>query len=213
MINLSLYQGYKKDSVKESQSLTSLSRYVWSLIITGHHLESHLDFFKDMLGHIGYILEENTLYIFYFESYLDNIEDTLKLYSEDQFEDVTIDILPKIKSSKVQDIESLKELYRKIHNEQSVYSLRELALGLIKNDNGDIKVAADIIFDSLGGIGEVSNIIVSMAECNLNVSKASDMCYLHRNTMNNKIEAMKQALYLTPQSFKDEMSLILYIKQ
>ena len=56
------------------------------------------------------------------------------------------------------------------------------------------------------------SLIIGMFENNLNVLKTSKMIYMHRNTLNNKLEMIKKESGLNIQIFQDAVAMYLLIK-
>ena len=69
------------------------------------------------------------------------------------------------------------------------------------------KVLNKIISDN-----QLVKLILSMFDNDLNVTKTASSMYMHRNTINNKLDFIKKETGFNVQCFKDAMALYIMIK-
>lgn len=71
-----------------------------------------------------------------------------------------------------------------------------------------ISTARELLDYLLAGTGVTREIIEAMADCDLNVSKAASILYMHRNTLLYKIDRMYELKHLDLRCFNDLYLLI-----
>ena len=79
----------------------------------------------------------------------------------------------------------------------------------------EIEVVRNIRNKVLGRVNEdnqLIKLILSMFDNDLNVTKTASSMYMHRNTINNKLEFIKKETGFNVQCFKDAMALYILIK-
>lgn len=154
-----------------------------------------LDVLKLILGNnIEYFENEELLTIYYSKSDYEIIDVIKSL-------EVDLDCLISVYMSTYSDYlekeyELVNELFKNSNYGQ--YNFKELLMLSNGSDN------ATEIFDFItNGSGVNYQIIEAMANCDLNVSKASSVLYMHRNTLLYKIDRLYEFKGFDLKSFKD----------
>lgn len=162
------------------------------------------DLFSSLVGN-NLVLEvvDNNL-LFTFEH--DDISDIKSLFLSLQ-DELYVDVIGYISYSNSLAME--KEIALELIDDLSsgIYTLKE-ALYNLKNIKNKRKILS-FILDSTG-IDE--DFIISFAEYDLNVSKASKAMYIHRNTMNYKLDKMLELTGFDLRRFKDAYILYNLVK-
>ncbi len=70
------------------------------------------------------------------------------------------------------------------------------------------KLNSEILDGILEGSGVTRDIIIAMAECDLNVSKAANALYMHRNTLLYKLDRLQDLKQIDLRTFYDEYLLV-----
>lgn len=70
------------------------------------------------------------------------------------------------------------------------------------------KLNSEILDNILEGSGVTRDIILAMAECDLNVSKAANVLYMHRNTLLYKLDRLQELKQFDLRKFYDEYLLV-----
>lgn len=102
-------------------------------------------------------------------------------------------------------------LYRYYLRNKSLTNLKDLILSIVNKNSKELINLKPIVLKKLNNDFQIEKIINGMFDNNLNVSKTSNSVYMHRNTINNKIELIKDETSLDVQKFKDAMALYFLI--
>ena len=170
-----------------------------------------IDFFENVVGDLDYVLINNQLVIFYFEKYFFDFKTILDPLTEDI--GTNLEIFEGCKISNKEDFFFMVWLYFEYLN-RNFYryaSLCDLVLKLYQEDYQKIKVLKKIILQDVLEDNQLVNLINSMFENNLNVSQSSTVVYMHRNTVNNKLELIKRLTGLNIQTFKEAVAMYLLL--
>lgn len=162
------------------------------------------DLFSSLVG--------NNLRLEYVDNYLlfsfehDSILDIKSLFLSLQ-DELFVDVVGYVSCSN--RIEEEKEIALELINDLSIgiYTLKEALLNL-KNINNKRKIIS-FILDSTG-VDE--DFILSFVEYDLNVSKASKAMYIHRNTMNYKLDKLLELSGFDLRKFIDAYILYSLVK-
>ncbi len=162
------------------------------------------DLFSSLVGNNLILDELDNYLLFTFEH--DSILDIKSLFLSLQ-DELYVDVIGYVSSSDRLDEE--KEIALDLINELSsgVYTLKE-ALFSLKNIYNKKKILA-FILDSTG-VDE--DFILSFAEYDLNASKAAKAMYIHRNTMNYKLDKLLEQSGFDLRKFKDAYILYSLVK-
>ncbi|HEY8445363.1 MAG TPA: helix-turn-helix domain-containing protein, partial [Bacilli bacterium] len=88
----------------------------------------------------------------------------------------------------------------------------DLILDIAKTNIKELKTLKPIILNKIYNDTQLEKLIYSMFDNNLNVTKTAQDVYMHRNTINNKLELIKQETTLNLQNFKDSVAMYLLLK-
>lgn len=107
----------------------------------------------------------------------------------------------KLKTKKIGYLNELVALYNKyIYSKQNdYYSIRDI---ILKCNDEELELVSDIIYEK-EDLNDFKKFASGLFECDLNVSKASKVLYMHRNTINNKIDNFKNETGLRLSRFND----------
>ena len=112
-------------------------------------------------------------------------------------------------------LDTLKYLYFKNYKyfNQSFVTVKDLALTILDKNHKDMKILKPILLNTVLNDNKMYEIVNGMFINNLNACKTADYVYMHRNTVNNKINLLKEETGLDIKSFKDAVILYEYIKK
>ena len=82
-----------------------------------------------------------------------------------------------------------------------------MIISIVNKYAKDLIILKPIVLKKLNNDSQIEKLINGMFDNNLNVSKTSSSVYMHRNTINNKLEVIKDETSLDVQNFKDAMAL------
>lgn len=176
------------------------SKYVFVNIKNGQ--EKVLEFFNDLFN-VEYKQIENGYYLYQLlsdeELELEEIIDSLnvdfgeniKVFETNYLnnEEAVFNLFDIYKRNNKHSYSNISKLVMDISNKEDLKKLREIALYKIDKDN-------DLI-----------NIVLAMYKNDLNVSKTASAVYMHRNTVNNKLEIIKKSSGLDIQKFYDAIAM------
>lgn len=100
----------------------------------------------------------------------------------------------------------LSNYFFKVNLDKNLYNERDFLLELVLKGHKDS--LSKVVFKTLSHDNEMLNTIKVYLENDMNVIKASAKLYMHRNTLNNKIEKFNKVTGYDIKSFKD--SFIIY---
>jgi sugar diacid utilization regulator len=160
------------------------------------------DVFKNLLGNFIHCeLKDNYLFIHHKEFNIEELTDIIQALEIDL--DSPISVYLSYNSNE----EALKyewsivnELFDK--SGYGIYVLKDLL-----EINKFINNSSDILKFVLEGTGVDRNVLEAMATCDLNVSKASNVLYMHRNTLIYKIDKLLEKSGFDIRTFKDLFTL------
>ena len=98
-------------------------------------------------------------------------------------------------------------LYRYHLQGKNYANLQDLIMSMVKRNSKILSKLKPVVLKKLNNDFQIEKIINGMFENNLNVSKTSNSVFMHRNTINNKLELIKDETSLDIQSFKDAMAM------
>ncbi|MDD2493236.1 MAG: helix-turn-helix domain-containing protein [Bacilli bacterium] len=92
------------------------------------------------------------------------------------------------------------------------YGVGDLVLEIIKKDMHDLQKYRKILLNNVAEDPQLEKLILAMFDNNLNVTKTASEVYMHRNTINNKLDYIKKETGMNIQEFKDAVSMYWLIK-
>ena len=98
------------------------------------------------------------------------------------------------------------------HNSRSYTNNCDLILDLAKKEINELSKIKPYILNKVNNDMQLERLINSMFDNNLNITKTAKDVYMHRNTINNKVDFIKDETGLNLQVFKDAVAMYLLIK-
>ncbi len=172
--------------------------------------ERILEMLDDMLDNIEVIVFNNKMFIYYDEELdieLKRIHEALSYDFGIKFKMFACEII-NIKDS-VFLYFLWNEYFKKKIND--LYSINDLVLEINKRNYKLIKILKKVLLDKILIDQQLISLIKSIIENNLNVSKSASALYMHRNTVNYKIEYIRKNTGFNIQKFKDALSLYILL--
>lgn len=169
--------------------------------------------FEDIIGSCEVVQKDNELIFVYFDDLEFNIKDIVLSISEDFGINIIYFSLPRIYNNENKFLEIYNLFIKYLSNKkQGVFGISDLILEVLKNDFNDTLVIKNNVLGKVLNDPLNESLIIGMFENNLNVLKTSKMIYMHRNTLNNKLEMIKKESGLNIQNFQDAVAMYLLIK-
>lgn len=91
-------------------------------------------------------------------------------------------------------------------------NLSDLVVFLADKDLDIIRNIKEKVLNKIISDNQLVKLILSMFDNDLNVTKTASSMYMHRNTINNKLDFIKKETGFNVQCFKDAMALYIMIK-
>ena len=172
-----------------------------------------LSFFDGLINNIKCI-EINNGYLFIYNAK----EDTIKFI--DYYDSVSFDLGTsfkffegfKIRKENAFYINDILTLYYKyLENENdSYYKVKDIIIRV--HDEKELKLLKQIVLDKYKDDQYFLNFVKGLFDNDLNVSKAANNLYMHRNTINKKLESIENDTSLKLQKFHDAIAMLILIQ-
>lgn len=118
-----------------------------------------------------------------------------------------------INSNNIDGFEDIYNAYTLFSNRDYSYSdISDLVIYLLSNNMNTLFKIKNYLLEGIINDKQIVKLILSLCENNLNVTKTANCMYMHRNTINNKLELIKKETGFDIQVFNDVMTLFLLIK-
>lgn len=174
--------------------------------------EKIVDIFVELFGESAVLYINERPVIFYFDNQGYEVKNFLWSIIDDFGIKVSIFNSGKINSKEAFfTIYHLYETYispKKFH----YFSVGDLVLEIIKKDMQDLEKYRKILLNNVEDDQQLEKLILAMFDNNLNITKTAHDVYMHRNTINNKLEYIKKETGMNIQEFKDAVSMYWLIK-
>lgn len=139
----------------------------------------------------------------------------------DMVSSISVDLDKKIKmfkgnivnSNNIDGFDEIYKAYVRFSSKDYSYSdISDLVIYLLTNDMNTLSSIKNYLLEGIINDTQIIKLILSLCENNLNVTKTANSMYMHRNTINNKLEMIKKETGFDIQVFNDAMTLFLLIK-
>lgn len=162
---------------------------------------------EDALGDIRVIRLKGKLVIFYFSKH---DFDFLSIYNtiNDDFA-ISFQLFEGCKVNSREDFFFIFGLYMNYYRQCNprYIKMSDLILVIQKHSPEYLKSLRQIILNEILKDYQMVNLIDSLFQNNLNISQTANVVYMHRNTINNKLEIIKDETNLSIQEFQDAMAM------
>ena len=183
-------------------------------IVSKEQYDKIIEIFEECLGDI-YIETYNSLTIIYYH-YFDgaSVEDVLPTLTEDfgiclkMFHGFKMDL------NRINDVYKIIQIYinHSFNKNKQFTNLRSLILDTLENEK-DFNILKEIVLHPMIDDPKLKEIIMGMFDSNLNVSKTASIVYMHRNTINYKLDIIEQEMGLNMQNFHDAVAMYILLKK
>lgn len=202
MINV--MQKYLSGGIKPSYPF-----YKFLILTTTKYNYEILDILKDVVGEAEVVSFDNANVIFYFNKIDIDLKSLIKTINDDFYTDAHLFESGKIYFGDGTEFKKIMDLVKEANLLKHTYSSNLYLLRyLITNKTDDAKDIAPMILNKMLKDESLLMLANTMFECDLNVSKTSQNIYMHRNTVNYKLEQIKDETGLDIRRFKD--AIVMY---
>ena len=160
------------------------------------------------------VLELKKMSVCFYYEHLDlNFKDIIDTINNDFYTKIKMYESSKLNTTKPEDFQTLFEIYLKYSMSSSrVYTNNStLIIDLANKDTKLMKQLKPLILHNLLHDSQFEKLIYSLYENNLNVSKTAQDVFMHRNTINNKLDTIEKETGLNIQNFYDALALYMLL--
>jgi len=173
-----------------------------------------LSFLKDIFHKIDVMELKNKTVCFYYNDIDIDLKNILTAVTDDLGLNIKVYESGKLDIKGSEAFRILFEMYLQysIHIPRMYTNNSDLILDIAKTNIKELKTIKPIILNKIYNDAQLEKLIYSMFDNNLNVTKTAQDVYMHRNTINNKLELIKRETTLSLQNFKDAVAMYLLLK-
>ena len=174
--------------------------------------EKIADIFVELFGKSAVLYINERPVIFYFNNQGYEVKNFLWSIIDDF--GIKVSIFNSGKISSKEAFFTIYRLYEKYISSKKFhyFSVGDLVLEIIKKDMQDLEKYRKILLNDIEDNQQLEKLIIAMFDNNLNITKTAKDVYMHRNTINNKLEYIKKETGMNMQEFKDAVSMYWLIK-
>ncbi len=178
-----------------------------------NNISNILDVYREILGYIEVANCNDEIIIIYFNDIDISLEDITLSICDDFGISISLFSMPRIyaRRNKFLEIYSLYSKYLS-GKKQGFYYTKDIIFESLKVDTSDTIALKKILLDKILDDPQNETLILSLFANNLNVSKTSSNIYMHRNTINNRLEIIKRECGLNLQNFQDAVAMFCLMK-
>lgn len=175
--------------------------------------KSIITLIEEVLGRVAVLNLKKKIVIFYFNKESFNFKSIIDTINDDFA--VVLKVFEGCKIINKSDFFTIFGFYNTYLNpsSHSYATISDLILTVQEIDHSKLKILRPIILNKIIDDFQLVNLINSLFDNNLNVTQTASIVYMHRNTINNKIEYIKNETGLNIQNFKEAVSMYLLIKE
>jgi len=188
------------------------NRYYRFILINFKETNNHHNFLNTLSDALdakdSFVIDDDYL-LFYFDQDQDVIKEMFLSLSIDYGIIAKAFDSGKIDSRRVEDFHGLYDFYRDFLAKKTYAfaNVNDLILEVIKTDIKKIKNLRRPVLKDICDNSQIEKLILSFLRNNLNVTKTAKEVYMHRNTVINKLEYIKNATGLNIQNFHDALCM------
>lgn len=186
--------------------------YLFNISFKDHLYADIVSLFNDAINDCN-VFNDEDMTILVSPSSNDNIEQIVNAIIDDT--GVTLKVYKSNLLTNPNEIDIVIDMYRKYQTKinQSYISNRMLIEEMFNNDINDLELFKPIVVGKILNDNKLFEIVNGMFINNLNVCKTAAYVYMHRNTINNKLNIIKEETGLDIQNFQDAVMLYVLIKK
>lgn len=175
-------------------------------------IDSIVSVFIDLMGEVKYIINNNEIILLYFNEIDFSLEEVALSLSSDFGINILIFNMFKLYTdeNKFLDIYNLYLKYLS-NKHQGYFEMSDLILEVVGN-NSDSILLKEMVLERILNDSQNKTLINAMFKNDLNVLKTSKKIYMHRNTINNRLDLIKKETGLNIQKFQDAVAMYSLLK-
>ena len=172
-----------------------------------------IDILKDVIGECEVISIEDYNVIFYYYNVDMDFKSLIKTINDDFYADAHLFESGKVAFLDGSEFYKIFDVYKKASLNKHTYSSNKYILSYLMNDDkAKAKELAPILLNKMLKDESLLMLASTMFECDLNISLTAKNTYMHRNTVNYKLEQIEQETGLDIRHFKDAIIMYEFLK-
>ena len=188
--------------------------YVLNINKTNNDYQEIIDVFLEGIIN-AYIYENNNYTIIVSNVMNPDVNQLVNAIIEDFGYKLKVFKSNKILTEHIDDFKTLKKLYFKYQEyiNDNFVNIQKLVQTILEKDSNDLTYIRPIILRKINSDPKLYEIVNGMFINDLNVCKTANYVYMHRNTINNKLNLIKEETGLDIQKFQEAVILYALIKR
>ncbi|MDD2681324.1 MAG: helix-turn-helix domain-containing protein [Bacilli bacterium] len=172
-----------------------------------------LSFFLDFIKDSFYIEVENYYVLFYNIKIDIEIDKLILSLSEDFSINIRVFSSGNVSFKNRRNFFQIFKVYIQYLDKENIYycSNKELIMELYNQDKALLKQIKPIIISKILTDHQLETLVYSFVKNDLNITKTAKDMYMHRNTINNKLDLIQRETQLNIRHFNDAMALLLLL--
>lgn len=186
--------------------------YKFFILNTSKYTYEIIDILKDVIGEAEVVSYEEYSVIFYFNKIDFDFKSLIKTINDDFYTDAHLFESGKIQFGDATEFHKLLDIYNKAGLNKYTYTSNKNILAYLTSFKEQAKELAPVLLNKVLKDESLLMLINTMFENDLNISTTAKNTYMHRNTVNYKLEQIKDETGLDIRRFKDAVIMYEFLK-
>ena len=186
--------------------------YKFFILNTSKYTYEIIDIFKDVIGEAEVVSYESCSIIFYFNNIDFDFKSLIKTINDDFYTDAHLFESGKIQFGDATEFSKILDIYNKAGLSKYTYTSNKNILAYLINRKEQAKDLAPVLLNKMVKDESLLMLANAMFENDLNISMTAKNTYMHRNTVNYKLEQIKNETSLDIRKFKDAVIMYEFLK-
>jgi len=186
--------------------------YKFFILNTSKYTYEIIDILKDVIGEAEVVSYEEYSVIFYFNKIDFDFKSLIKTINDDFYTDAHLFESGKIQFGDATEFHKLLDIYNKAGLNKYTYTSNKNILAYLTSSKEQAKELAPVLLNKVLKDESLLMLINTMFENDLNISTTAKNTYMHRNTVNYKLEQIKDETGLDIRRFKDAVIMYEFLK-
>ncbi|MBP5551724.1 MAG: helix-turn-helix domain-containing protein [Bacilli bacterium] len=186
--------------------------YKFFILNTSKYTYEIIDILKDVIGEVEVVSYEEYSVIFYFNKIDFDFKSLIKTINDDFYTDAHLFESGKIQFGDATEFHKLLDIYNKAGLNKYTYTSNKNILAYLTSSKEQAKELAPVLLNKVLKDESLLMLINTMFENDLNISTTAKNTYMHRNTVNYKLEQIKDETGLDIRRFKDAVIMYEFLK-
>ena len=186
--------------------------YKFFILNTSKYTYEIIDILKDVIGEAEVVSYEEYSVIFYFNKIDFDFKSLIKTINDDFYTDAHLFESGKIQFGDATEFHKLLDIYNKAGLNKYTYTSNKNILVYLTSSKEQAKELAPVLLNKVLKDESLLMLINTMFENDLNISTTAKNTYMHRNTVNYKLEQIKDETGLDIRRFKDAVIMYEFLK-